>query len=243
MLEGRNYIVTGGATGIGAGIVQTLRRYGARTVIFQPDDSTTLDAVRCDVRDPVAVDRAVTQALAQCDGRIDGLVNNAAITGVPALTAFLEASPEHIENVLAVNVKGPIYCSQAFARRAIQQGHPASIVHIASVGSFAAQELASIYCASKSALSMLAKAMALELAPHQIRVNAVAPGDIATQASLHIQQDLKNLGGSGKYLRQTPLGRRGQPEEIGEAVAFLLSDRASFITGETLVVDGGFLAC
>jgi NAD(P)-dependent dehydrogenase (short-subunit alcohol dehydrogenase family) len=231
MLEGRNYIVTGGATGIGAGIVRALTLYGARVAVFQLDGE-----IRCDVRDPVAVQRAVLQARDQFGGRIDGLVNNAAITGAPAIAAFLDASPEHIENVLAVNVKGPVYCSQAVARLAIEAGHPASIVHIASVGSFAAQELASIYCASKAALSMLAKAMALELAPHGIRVNAVAPGDIATPAStgLHLERRLA--------ARRTPLGRRGSAEEIGEAVAFLLSDRASFVTGETLVVDGGFLA-
>jgi NAD(P)-dependent dehydrogenase (short-subunit alcohol dehydrogenase family) len=240
MLEGRTYIVTGGATGIGAGITACLQRYGARTAIFQPEN--TNGAIRCDVRDPAAVHQAVAEARELLGGRIDGLVNNAAITGVPALAAFLDASPEHIENVLAVNLKGPVYCSQAVARLAIGQGHPASIVHIASVGSFAAQERASIYCASKAALSMLAQAMALELAPHGIRVNAVAPGDIATQASLNIGEDLKQLGGSGRYLRQTPLGRRGTAEEIGEAVAFLLSDRASFITGETLRADGGFLA-
>jgi NAD(P)-dependent dehydrogenase (short-subunit alcohol dehydrogenase family) len=240
MLEGRTYIVTGGATGIGAGIVATLQRYGARTAILQPDE--TQGAIRCDVRDPVAVQRAVTEAQERLEGRIDGLVNNAGITGVPALAAFLEASPEHIENVLAVNLKGPVYCSQAVARLAIEQGHSASIVHIASVGSFAAQERASIYCASKAVLSMLAQAMALELAPHGIRVNAVAPGDIATQASLHIREDLRQHGGTGKYLRQTPLGRRGTAEEIAEAVAFLLSDRASFITGATLRADGGLLA-
>lgn len=239
MLEGRNYIVTGGATGIGAGIVTVLRNYGAKAAIFQPEEMP--DAIRCDVRDPEAVWKAVAEARESLGGRIDGLVNNAAITGVPAIAAFLDASPEHVENVLAVNVKGPVYCSQAVARLAIEQGHPASIVHIASVGSFAAQERASIYCASKAALSMLAQAMALELAPHGIRVNAVAPGDIATQASLNIRNDLKELGATGKYLRQTPLGRRGTAEEIGEAVAFLLSDRASFITGETLKVDGGFL--
>lgn len=239
MLAGRNYIVTGGATGIGAGIVAVLNRYGARTAIFQPGDAP--GAIRCDVRDPEAVRKAVAEAREAFGGRIDGLVNNAAITGVPALAAFLDASSEHVDDVLAVNVKGPIYCSQAVARLAIEQGHPASIVHIASVGSFAAQERASIYCASKAALSMLAQAMALELAPHGIRVNAVAPGDIATQASLNIREDLKELGGSGKYLRQTPLGRRGTEQEIGEAVAYLLSDRASFITGETLRVDGGFL--
>ena len=116
-----------------------------------------------------------------------------------------------------------------------------SIVHIASVGAFAAQELASIICASKAAQVSLAQSMAIELAPHGIRVNAVAPGDILTPANAEVVADMKALGGTGKYLRRTPLERRGTPREIGEAVAFLVSDEARFITGATLRVDGGFL--
>jgi NAD(P)-dependent dehydrogenase (short-subunit alcohol dehydrogenase family) len=109
------------------------------------------------------------------------------------------------------------------------------------VGAFAAQELASIYCASKAAQSSLTQSMALELAPHGIRVNAVAPGDILTDANAGIVADLKTMGATGKYLRVTPLGRRGSPDDIGNAVAFLVSDEACFITGAVLRVDGGFL--
>jgi NAD(P)-dependent dehydrogenase (short-subunit alcohol dehydrogenase family) len=233
MLADRVYIVTGGATGIGAGIVRVLESYGARTAIFQPEN--------CDVRDPEAVERGVAEVEARF-GRIDGIVNNAALTGLPAASAFLSVTPAHVDEVLAVNVKGPVYCSQAVARRAIAAKRPASIVHITSVGAFAAQEHASIYCASKAALTALTQSMALELAPHGIRVNAVAPGDIETPASARIVADLRGQGSSGRYIRQTPLGRRGTPEEIGEAVAFLLSDKASFTTGATLLVDGGFLS-
>ncbi len=224
MLENRVYIVTGGATGIGAGISAVLRTYGAHVEIFQPET--------CDVRDPVQVDAATAAALDRW-GRLDGLVNNAGLTGPVALAPFLTVDPAKIEDILATNLKGPIYCSQSFARRAVQRGQPGAIVNIASVGAFAAQENASIYCASKAALVALTQAMALELALHQIRVNAVAPGDILTPTNADIAPS--------RYPRSTPVGRRGTPKEIGEAVAFLLSDHSSFTTGTTLTVDGGLL--
>ena len=224
MLENRVYIVTGGATGIGAGISAVLRAYGAHVEIFQPET--------CDVRDPAQVDAATAAALDRW-GRLDGLVNNAGLTGPVALAPFLTVDPAKIEDILATNLKGPIYCSQSFARRAVQRGQPGAIVNIASVGAFAAQENASIYCASKAALVALTQAMALELAHHQIRVNAVAPGDILTPTNADFAPR--------RYLRSTPVGRRGTPKEIGEAVAFLLSDNSSFTTGTTLTVDGGLL--
>ncbi len=224
MLENRVYIVTGGATGIGAGITDVLRRYGAKVEIFQPEN--------CDVRDPVQVDAETAKVLLRW-GRLDGLVNNAGLTGPIALAPFLTVDPATIEDILATNLKGPIYCSQSFARRAVERGHPGAIVNIASVGAFAAQENASIYCASKAALVALTQAMALELAAHQIRVNAVAPGDILTPANTD--------RAPSRYPRKTPAGRRGTPKEIGEAVAFLLSDNSSFTTGSTLTVDGGLL--
>lgn len=232
LLKDRVYIVTGGATGIGAGISEVLRREGAVVEAFQIEN--------CDVRDPAQVEIATAATLAR-HGRLDGLVNNAGLTGRVALAPFLTMDPAKIEDILATNLKGPIYCSQAFARRAIERGQPGAIVHIASVGAFAAQEHASVYCASKAALVALTQAMALELAPHHIRVNAVAPGDIFTPANANIVNDLRDEGASGRYLRHTPQNRRGTPAEIGEAVAFLLSDRSSFTTGATLTVDGGLL--
>ena len=140
------------------------------------------------------------------------------------------------------NLKGTLYCSQAVARRLVESGRTGSIVHVSSVGAYAAQQLASVYCATKAAQVSLARSMALELAPHGIRVNCVAPGDVATETSAHVVEELKSSGASGWYFRKTPLGRRGTPQEVEHAVAFLLSDEASFITGATLVADGGFLA-
>ena len=234
MLDGRVYIVTGGATGIGLGITRVLCGYGARVAVVQPApmalDVSGGRLFPGDVRTP---ELWFAEVLATY-GSVDGLVNNAALTGKIALAPFLDASQEHIDGMLDVNVKGPVLCSQLAAREWVRRGTAGAIVHIASVGSFAGQENASLYCATKAALASLAQGMALELAPHGIRVNAVAPGDIGTEASTNMTP--------GIYSRVTPLGRKGRAEEIGEAVAFLLSDRASFITGETLVVDGGFLS-
>lgn len=231
-LAGRVYIVTGGATGIGAGISSVLREQGARIHVF--------DLSNADVRDRAAVERQMT-AVVDAEGRIDGLVNNAALTGLRAAAPFLETPDSLIDDVIATNLKGPVYCSQAFGRMARERGGGA-IVHVSSVGAFAAQEHAAIYCATKAALTSLTQSMAIELAPHGIRVNAVAPGDIETDASRGITAQLAGRGASGRFVRATPLGYRGTPRDIGEAVAFLLSDRASFITGSTLLVDGGFLA-
>ena len=139
------------------------------------------------------------------------------------------------------NLKGVFHCSQAVARHMVAANIRGSIVHISSVGAFAAQEYASVYCATKAAIVSLAQGMALELAQYGIRVNCVAPGDILTEANADIVNDLKDRGASGRYLRVTPVGRRGSPEEIGGSVAYLASDEASFVTGTTLRVDGGFL--
>jgi NAD(P)-dependent dehydrogenase (short-subunit alcohol dehydrogenase family) len=193
-----------------------------------------------DVRDVNAVESMI-EAVAARFGRIDVLVNNAALTGRPAAGAFVSTTPEEVTGIIDVNLKGVIWCSQAVSRHMIARGIAGSIVHVSSVGAFAAQELASIYCATKAALVALTRGMALELAPHGIRVNAVAPGDILTPASANVTAEITDLGGTGKYFRQTPLGRRGTPHDIGQAVAFLVDAKAEFITGATLVVDGGFL--
>lgn len=250
-LEGKVAVITGGGTGIGLGIARVLARRGARLVLAQKGVDVALEAARTipetealcvetDIARRAEVDAMVAAALDRFGG-VDILVNNAAVTGPAAVAPFLECPESKLDEILDVNLKGAFHCAQAVARQMVRAGRGGAIVNISSVGAFAAQELASVYCASKAGLTALTRALALELAPHGIRVNAVAPGDIETQRSAAIVAELKAAGATGRYLRLTPLGRRGRPEEIGEAVAFLASDAASFITGTTLVVDGGFL--
>jgi NAD(P)-dependent dehydrogenase (short-subunit alcohol dehydrogenase family) len=243
-LAGKVAVVTGGGRGIGLGISRVLASHGAKIVSAQIDAPAVLDTemftVPTDVSDRLQVERMVDQTL-QHFGSIDILVNNAAVTGMPAVAPFLECSDELLDRIINVNLRGVFYCSQAVARRMVEAGIRGSIVHISSVGAFAAQERASAYCATKAAVGSLAQCMALELAEHGIRVNCVAPGDIRTALNTNIVAELKAHGASNKYVRVTPAGRRGSPEEIGHAVAYLASDEASFVTGTTITVDGGFL--
>jgi NAD(P)-dependent dehydrogenase (short-subunit alcohol dehydrogenase family) len=247
-MTGKVAIVTGGGTGIGRGIARVLAARGVRIMLAQKSvelarsAAAELGAEACevDIADPGAVAAMIDRTIERF-GRLDILVNNASLTGLPAVAGALEASRSHVDAVVDVNLKGTFYCSQFAARRMVAGGWRGSIVHIASVGGLAAQEHAALYCATKAAQISLAKSLALEWAAHGIRVNCVAPGDIRTEASAGIVDELKSAGSSGQYMRLTPLGRRGTPEEIGQAVAFLASDEASFVTGATLVVDGGFL--
>ena len=251
-LNGKVAIVTGGGTGIGLGIARVLAGRGVRLMLAQRRSAPLERAVTeladadvmtmtVDIRDPDAVERMVDRTIDRF-GKIDILVNNASLTSMPAVASLEACDRQQVDDIVDVNLKGTFYCSQAVAKVMIAAARGGSLVHVASVGAYAAQEYASLYCATKAAQVSLARSMALDLAPHRIRVNAVAPGDILTEASADIVGDLAAAGASGRYIRTTPLGRRGTPEEVGHAVAFLVSDEASFITGATLVVDGGFLA-
>jgi NAD(P)-dependent dehydrogenase (short-subunit alcohol dehydrogenase family) len=251
-LSGKVAVVTGGATGIGFATAKVLAERGARVVIAQRDAARGHDAVQrlnplnvmsleLDIRDPAAVEQCMASVVEHLGG-IDVLVNNASVTGGAALASFVDSPLELIDRVVDTNLKGTIYCSQAGARQMINSKRAGSIIHVSSVGAYAAQENASLYCATKAAQAMLTQGMAIELAAHGIRVNCVAPGDIQTETSADAVAEIKQSGAGGRYLRFTPLGRRGSPEEVGRAIAFLASDDASFVTGTTLLVDGGFLA-
>jgi NAD(P)-dependent dehydrogenase (short-subunit alcohol dehydrogenase family) len=195
-----------------------------------------------DIRDRQSIEEMVEAAIERF-GRVDILVNNASITGTAAIAPLVECGSEHVDEIVDVNLKGTFYCSQSVVKRMIAQGQGGNIVHITSVAAYAAQEFASLYCCTKAAQVSLAQSMALELAPYRIRVNCVAPGDILTQASADIVADKSAAGASDRrYLRTTPLGHRGTPRDIGNAVAYLVSEEAGFVTGSTLRVDGGFLA-
>ena len=251
-LTGKVALVTGGATGIGFATAKELAEGGARVAIAQRDKSRGEAAARrlvphqvlsleLDIRDPDSIDRCFKD-VSQAFGAIDILVNNASVTGAAALSSVLDSTSELIDQVVDTNLKGTFYCSQSAARSMIADGRRGSIIHVSSVAAFAAQENASIYCATKAAQAALAQAMAIELAQYGIRVNCVAHGDIKTETSADAVDEVKRSGASGRFLRYTPLGRRGLPEEVGRAVLFLASDDSSFITGTTLLVDGGFLA-
>jgi 3-oxoacyl-[acyl-carrier protein] reductase len=250
-LKNKVAIVTGGGTGIGLGISRSLAAEGAAVVIAQSTLEKAEKAaaeLRREGYDilPVAVDisrRELVQKMIadtmEKFGVIDIVVNNAALTGPRVSDHFLDVSDELLVRTIDVNLKGTFIVSQEAARKMVGRG--GSIIHISSVGAYAAQEGASVYCATKSALVGLTKTMALELAQHNIRVNAIAPGDIRTETSENVTAEKKESGFSGNYVRRIPLNRRGDPTEIGPTAVFLASDDSSYITGETIIVDGGFL--
>jgi 3-oxoacyl-[acyl-carrier protein] reductase len=248
-LRGRATLVTGGGTGIGAAISEHLAELGAAVAVHQRTPEKTTSAIET-IRagggnaEPVAADlrtlegcATAVQGCIDAFGRLDILVNNAAITGPGALTPILELDDERLQAILAVNLAAVIRCSQLAAR-----GMPAGgvIVNVGSVAGYAAQPGCAVYVATKSALIGFTRALALDLAERGIRAIHIAPGDVetATSDSTAYRQDRSEQ----RYRRLTPLGRRGTPREIAALVGFVCTDDASFVTGSSIVADGGFLA-
>ena len=254
-LKNQVVVITGGATGIGLGILSCCLEAGAAVMIGQrrtkiAEDQAaklraeghTVIATYCDVSNRGDVINIFEKTEAEL-GPVEVMINNAALTGNSLMARpFLEETDEHWCNVLDVNLTGSFIGTQEAARRMIKYGVKGSIVNISSVAQFAAQEGAAPYCSSKAGLDGLTKTAAIELAPYGIRVNAIAPGDILTPQSAEVRQEANLWGASGNYFRHTPLDRRGEPEEIGKVVGFLASEAASFVTGATWIVDGGFLS-
>ena len=237
---GRVCLITGAAQGIGAACARRFAAEGALVVLADVDDERgqTLAAelsglyVHCDVGDKAQVDQLVQQALAW-QGRIDVLVNNA---GIFRAADFLDVTEDDFDAVLRVNVKGSFLVGQAVART-MAQASRGTIVNMSSVNGMLAIPNIASYNVSKGGINQLTRVMALALAPHNIRVNAVAPGTIATE--LAAKAVLTSDEAKNKILSRTPLGRLGEPSEIADVVAWLASDAASYVTGEIVTVDGG----
>ena len=244
-LGGRTIIVTGAGQGIGAACVERLLADGARVALWDVDEAAAralamrvdtsaarTHVARCDVSRKAEVDAALASTLAHF-GRVDGLVNNA---GIFRAADFLEVTEADWDAVIAVNLKGSFLVAQAAARHMAAHGGGA-IVNMSSVnGAMAIPSIAS-YNASKGGIDQLTRAMALALADHGIRVNSVAPGTIATE--LAAKAVLGSEEAKARILGRTPMRRLGEPREIADVVAFLLSEAASYMTGEIVYVDGG----
>jgi NAD(P)-dependent dehydrogenase (short-subunit alcohol dehydrogenase family) len=238
-------LVTGAARGIGLATAQKFLGEGWQVALLDIDNDTlqrtfsglalpdrTL-ALHCDVADADGVSAAVARVVERF-GRLDALVNNA---GIAIFKPLLETTPADWARTLAVNLTGPFLCTQAAAPVMRDKGG-GSIVNITSISSLRASTLRVAYGTSKAGLAHLTKQQAIELAAFNIRVNAVAPGpvDTAMAKAVHTPEIRAD------YHDTIPLNRYGREEELAETIFFLCSDRASYITGQLLSVDGGFEA-
>ena len=239
-LQGRTAIITGGAQGIGEACARRLVADGAAVVLADLDDTrgTALanelggTYVHCDVGDKAQVDALVARAL-QVHGRIDILVNNA---GIFRAAEFLDVTEADFDAVLRVNLKGSFLVGLAVAREMAKAGKGA-IINMSSVNGTLTIPTISSYNVSKGGINQLTRVMALSLADKGVRVNAVAPGTIATE--LAAKAVLTSDDARARIMSRTPMKRLGAPSEIADAVAYLASDASSYVTGEILVVDGG----
>jgi NAD(P)-dependent dehydrogenase (short-subunit alcohol dehydrogenase family) len=243
-LAGKVAVVTGAAQGIGRAVAERLLAEGAQVVVSDINverlaktaaEIGPADAVFAhvaDVSSKTAVDGLVDAAVARFGG-IDVMVNNA---GIAPVVDFLDVTEELLDRVLSVNLKGAFYGTQAAARRMIAQGRGGAIVNMSSINSGLANPNVAPYAISKGGMNQVTSTAAVAFAPHGIRVVGVGPGTIMTEM---VAGAFVASAGNHAILSRTPLGRYGEPSEVAAVVAFLASDDASYMTGETVYVDGG----
>ena len=244
-LEGKVIVVTGGSRGIGEAIAKACLDAGARVVIAsrkQPDLDAALGrlgagdraiAIACHTGKDGDVSNLFHGAVERF-GRVDGLVNNAATN--PHFGPMIECGEAAIDKTFEVNVKGYFFCARALIAHARQRGGAASIVNIASIMGQRAAPMQGVYGMTKAAVISMTQTLAFELGSSGVRVNAIAPGLIETKFASAI---VANPQLRTHIVGRTPLGRHAQPPEVAGAAVYLLSDAASFVTGTTIVVDGG----
>ncbi|MDP1884614.1 MAG: SDR family NAD(P)-dependent oxidoreductase [Candidatus Moranbacteria bacterium] len=241
-LENKTAIVTGARRGIGKGIALALAKEGCNVVVSDIDEKDCEAvaeearklgpkalAVRCDVSKKEDVEKLFAKAVEEF-GQLDILVNNA---GIFPFVPFAEMKEEDWDKVMDVNLKSIFLCSKEAAKILPEGGR---IVNISSIAAFVGFEGLVHYCATKGAINSMIRALALELAPKKITVNAVAPGAIDTPGAGETSTEESKK----QTIAMIPLSRMGQPEDIANAVVFLASGKAGYITGQTIIVDGGW---
>ena len=246
-IEGKVALVAGAGGGIGGAGALGLAREGAAVVCADIDNAAAAataaqiraaggraTALGLDVRDRPAIDSAVASAVREF-ARLDVLLES---VGVSQTAPFLDLDPGEWERVIAVNLTGMFHLGQAAARQMVRQGGGGSIINITSQLAEVARPERSAYVASKGGGRSLTHAMALELAPHGVRVNAIAPGPTLTGLTRASYADPERRRAT---VAQIPLGRLGEPEDIVGAILFLASDESRWVTGSTVTVDGGYL--
>ena len=238
--------VTGGATGIGRAIAERFVAEGAQVVVGQLGAERAAHVAgtsmaELDVREEEGVERFVA-GVVERHGGLDVLVNNAALTGPPVLAPLLEHSSQLFRDVLETNLMGTFLMTKAAARAMIAGDRQGRIINLASIDSFVAEEFAAGYVASKAGILGLTRASAVELAPHRITVNAIAPGQIFTEAGTAANEMVGGHGFAYRHYRAGPLGEGGEPGDVAAVAAFLASPECRWISGTTVVVNGGYLA-
>jgi len=247
-LDGKVAVVTGAAQGLGRACAQCMAAEGAKVVVSDVNadgGAGVVDAIReaggeatfiaCDVGDRAQVDALIAGAV-DAFGRLDSAVANA---GIVRFADFLDLSEEDFDAVLRVNLKGVFLTGQAAARQMVKQGTGGTIINMSSINAIVAIPNIIPYVTAKGGVNQLTRGMALALADKAVRVNAIGPGSIMTEMLKSVAHDKEAMH---RVLSRTPLGRAGEPEEIGKVAVFLASDDSSYMTGETVYVDGGRLA-
>lgn len=243
-LTGRRALVTGAGRGIGLALAAALAQAGAHVVLaartaHEIEDTSAAIRAEGGSAEPMALDVTDLQTMrAKIAGEpaFDILVNNA---GTNRPREFLDVTEDDYDAITTLNLRAAFFVAQAVARRMVEVGRKGSIIHISSQMGHVGGTRRTVYCASKHGIEGLTKAMAIDLAPHAIRVNSIGPTFIETPLTAPFWQDKAFLTDT---LRRIKLGRLGQVEDLMGAVVFLASDAAALITGTSIVVDGGWTA-
>lgn len=248
-LEGKVIVITGAAQGIGAACAERFAQDGAAVALWDVNHDAASAVVQtlsargqhaaafhCDVARKADVDAALAATL-EAFGQVDALINNA---GIFKAANFLDITEADWDAVLNVNLRGAFLVAQAVAREMVRAARGGAIVHMSSVNSVMAIPTIASYNVSKGGINQLMRVMAIALAEHGIRVNAVGPGTIATELARNAV--LGSDAARARIMSRTPLQRLGEPGEIADVCAFLVSDASSYMTGEIVYVDGGRMA-